>query len=59
VGTVWIGFWSNNHHFALKTVFTNDRHLNKKRSVAVALETVRRTVREIEPMPYGLKPDYD
>ncbi len=58
VGTVWIGFWSKNHHFALKTTFTNDRQVNKERSVAVALETVRRTVREIEPMPYGLKPDY-
>ena len=58
VGTVWIGFWSNNHHFALQTIFTNERLLNKERSVAVALETVRRTILDIEPMPYGLKPHY-
>ncbi len=56
VGTVWIGYWSHNHHFALKTLFTNDRIINKERSVAVALETVRRTILGIETMPYGLKP---
>ncbi|HYW36289.1 MAG TPA: competence/damage-inducible protein A [Balneolaceae bacterium] len=54
VGTVWIGFWSSNRHFALRTHFTDDRLLNKERSVAVALETVRRTIIDVEPMPYGL-----
>lgn len=58
VGTVWIGFWSELHHFAIKTIFTKNRQLNKERSVAIALETVRRTILEIEPMPYGLKPYY-
>jgi nicotinamide-nucleotide amidase len=58
VGTVWIGFWSTNAHFALKTLFTNDRLLNKERSVAVALEMVRRTVLDIETMPYGIKPHH-
>lgn len=56
VGTVWIGYWSQDRHFALKTLFTNDRIINKERSVAVALETVRRSVLGIEAMPYGLKP---
>ena len=56
VGTVWIGFWSHENHFALKTIFTNDRIINKERSVAVALETVRRSVLGIGTMPYGLKP---
>lgn len=55
VGIVWIGFWSRNQHFALKAQFTNDRLINKERSSAVALETVRRCVLDIPEMPYGLK----
>lgn len=55
VGTVWIGFWSADQHFALRAHFTNDRLINKERSSAVALETVRRCILEIEEMPYGLK----
>lgn len=55
VGTVWIGFWSNNEHFALKVRFTNDRLINKERSAAVALEIVRRSILDIKEMPYGLK----
>ena len=56
VGTVWIGYWSANAHFAIEAHFTNDRQLNKERSTAVALETVRRTILGVEPLPYGLKP---
>jgi len=55
VGTVWIGFWSRQQHFALKGLFTNDRLINKERSAAVALETVRRTILGIETMPYDLE----
>jgi len=55
VGTVWIGFWSDDEHFAVKTRFTNDRLINKERSTAVALEIVRRSIMGIEEMPYGLK----
>lgn len=55
VGTVWIGFWSQDEHFALKARFTNDRLINKERSAAVALEIVRRSIMGIEEMPYGLK----
>ena len=58
VGTVWIGFWSAENHFALRTLFTNDRSLNKERSVAVALETVRRVLRGMETMPYDLEPQW-
>lgn len=58
VGRVWIGFWSENAHFALRSTFTDDRRLNKERSVAVALETVRRVVLSIETMPYDLKPHH-
>lgn len=56
VGTVWIGFWSTNHHFALHTQLTKDRRMNKKRTVAIAMEMARRTILGIEPMPYDLKP---
>lgn len=55
VGTVWIGIWNNSSHFALKGYFTEDRAINKKRSAAVALESVRRTFLNIETMPYDLK----
>ncbi|MDZ7680531.1 MAG: CinA family protein [Fodinibius sp.] len=55
VGMVWIGFWSKNEHFALQAHFTNDRLINKERTAAVALETVRRSVLGINEMPYGLK----
>jgi nicotinamide-nucleotide amidase len=55
VGTIWIGFWNRERHFALHAQFTNDRLVNKERSSSVALEMVRRTVLNIEHMPYGLK----
>lgn len=58
VGTVWIGFWSQNAHFALHTIFSKDRRQNKERSVAVALETVRRQLQNINVMPYDLKPHH-
>lgn len=58
VGTVWIGFWSTNHHFALHTQLTKDRNLNKQRTVAIALELVRRIASGVETMPYGLKPHF-
>jgi nicotinamide-nucleotide amidase len=58
VGTVWIGYWSQELHFALNTVFTNDRLTNKERSTAVALETIRRTVQGINTLPYDLKPHF-
>lgn len=55
VGRVWIGFWSKDQHFALQAQFTNDRLINKERTAAVALETVRRSILNIDEMPYGLK----
>lgn len=55
VGTIWIGFWSKDQHFALQVHFTNNRLINKERTSAVALETVRRSILEIKEMPYGLK----
>jgi nicotinamide-nucleotide amidase len=55
VGTVWIGFWNQHQHFAIKGQFTKDRWMNKERSVFVALEMVRRTILNIPEMPYGLQ----
>ncbi|HKK46803.1 MAG TPA: competence/damage-inducible protein A [Balneolaceae bacterium] len=55
VGTVWIGFWSKEEHFALKAQFTNDRLINKERTSAVALEMIRRCILNVKEMPYGLK----
>lgn len=56
VGTVWMGFWIKGKHFALKTIFTNDRLINKERTVLVVLETLRRQLLGIENLPYQLKP---
>ncbi|MCW9708104.1 competence/damage-inducible protein A [Fodinibius salsisoli] len=55
VGTVWIGFWSEDQHFAIRAQFTNDRLINKQRTTATALEMVRRILLDISEMPYGLK----
>lgn len=58
VGTVWIGFWINGDNFALKALFTNDRIINKERSVMVALETIRRRLKGLKSYPYNLKPEF-
>jgi len=58
VGTVWIGYWSEKKHFAVRALFTNDRLINKERSSAVALEIVRRSVLGYKTLPYDLKPQF-
>jgi nicotinamide-nucleotide amidase len=54
VGTVWLGFWSADWHFAIKAFFTKDRILNKQRSAIVSMESLRRSILGIEVMPYDL-----
>lgn len=56
VGTVWMGFWIDGDHFALKAVLSNDRLLNKERTVMIILETIRRQLLGIKNFPYHLKP---
>lgn len=56
VGLVWMGFWINGEHFALHSTFSNDRLINKERTVMVVLESVRRHLLDIKSMPYELKP---
>lgn len=58
VGTVWMGFSFKDQSFALKTVFTNNRLVNKERTVMVVLETVRRRLLSLETYPYELKPHF-
>lgn len=58
VGTVWMGFWSEKSHFAIKGIFTEDREINKQRTATVVLETVRRQLAGIESIPYNLTPVY-
>lgn len=57
VGTVWIGFWSKEAHFAVHARFFRDRILNKERSAKVALEIVRRQLLGIPGLPFDLKPE--
>ncbi|MDZ7756580.1 competence/damage-inducible protein A [Rhodohalobacter sp.] len=56
VGTVWMGFWIKGDHFAIKAVLSNDRLLNKERTVMIILETVRRRLQGMDELPYQLKP---
>lgn len=58
VGLVWIGFWSESAHFAIKAQLFNDRELNKERSSIIALETLRRHLLQIDSLPYELKKEY-
>ena len=58
VGLVWMGFWIDGEHFALKSIFTNDRLINKERTVAVVLECLRRQLLGIGRYPYNLKPQF-
>ncbi len=55
VGTVWIGFWSKNEHFAIKAMFTKDRLINKERTTRTVLELLRRNLMEIDSIPYNLE----
>jgi nicotinamide-nucleotide amidase len=56
VGTVWMGFWIDGDHFALKARLADDREINKQRTVMVVLETVRRHLIGITRYPYNITP---
>ncbi len=56
VGLIWMGFWIQGEHFALQSIFTKNRLVNKKRTVMVVLECLRRRLLNIESYPYELKP---
>lgn len=58
VGTVWMGFWFKDKHFALKAIFTEDREINKQRTAMVVLETIRRQLLGVKSFPYNLTPVY-
>lgn len=58
VGTVWMGFYIEGQHFALEGRFSNDRIVNKERTTAVVLETIRRNLLHIGTTPYDIKPRY-
>ncbi|WP_340106344.1 competence/damage-inducible protein A [Rhodohalobacter sp. 8-1] len=58
VGTVWMGFWTEEKHFAIKGIFTDEREINKQRTTSVVLETVRRQLLGIDSYPYNLTPVY-
>lgn len=57
VGLVWLGVHAAGRTFTLKLTLTRDRAVNKRRSVMIAMETVRRTLLGIDRMPYGNLPD--
>lgn len=55
VGTVWIGFWSKDRHFAMKAQLYPDRLINKERSAILAMDILRRHLSGIETLPYAQK----
>lgn len=58
VGTVWIGYFSREQHFAVKALFTKDRLVNKQRTATIALEIARRELLGIDELPYALKKEF-
>ena len=58
VGTVWFGYWDENHHFALHVRLFKDRMMNKERTALIGMDIVRRVVQKVETMPYNIKPVY-
>ncbi|MFU8858869.1 MAG: CinA family nicotinamide mononucleotide deamidase-related protein [Cyclonatronaceae bacterium] len=58
VGTVWIGYWSADTHFAVKAMLFRDRMINKERTAIIALDIIRRQLSGIETFPYDLKPEF-
>ena len=58
VGTVWVGFWSKENHFAVKLNLSGDRLRNKEQTSVVALDILRRLLSGIVQLPYDLKPQY-
>lgn len=55
VGTVWIGFWSNDRHFATLARLFRDRQGNRERSVGIALDIVRRELLGIDRLPFDMQ----
>ena len=58
VGTVWIGFFTPNQHFAVRAVFSNSRSLNKLQSVITGFEILRRCLLGMDELPYNLQKVY-
>lgn len=58
VGTIWIGYWSADTHFAVKAMLFRDRLINKERTAIIALDILRRQLSGIETFPYDLKPEF-
>lgn len=58
VGTIWIGIWTKDSHFALKAYLSKDRLVNKVRATKLAIEAVRRLILGKEVMPFELKKQY-
>lgn len=57
VGTVWIGYYDENRHFAIKYILYKNRYANKKQGSVIALDVIRRVQIGSDMMPYGIKPE--
>jgi len=55
VGTIWMGFKFPDDHFAVCAHLHKDRNYNRKRTVKLVLEIVRRKLAGVDELPYGLE----
>lgn len=55
VGTIWIGFWSKDRHYATLARLLRDRDENRQRTVGIALDIVRRELLGIDRLPFDMK----
>lgn len=58
VGLVWLGIKTPDECFALRLLLTQDRLINKERSITIALEALRRTLLGVKRLPYGLEKQF-
>jgi len=55
VGTIWIGFWSKDRHYATLARLMRDRDENRQRTVGIALDIVRRELLGIDRLPFDMQ----
>ncbi len=56
VGLVFIGIWTRERAFILEARLAEERLINKKRSVMIVAESLRRHLLGMDRFPYDLKP---
>ncbi|TNE73297.1 competence/damage-inducible protein A [bacterium] len=53
VGLIWFGISTPNESFTFKVMLTKDREANRKRSIMIVLDALRRSLSGLQGLPYG------